>query len=588
MLDSLQPQVDYLLFLAGMPTIVAIYQFFAFQANRRDRVHLWGSLWCAVAAVLIVGRWIQMGALDAPVAVLGDRMQAMGAALIAGLSVGATRAAGGRLKFRSTVAILMSGAVALAVLGVTTDLILTSVCDERVDMFGRRYLEPRPGSLHVVLMAYCAYCVGAAVMAVRRSGLIADRERQGGLVVHASVLAPLAINEVLHAMRIVNTAQLMEFGFAFAAVVIGSIGSQRQRRIRVVGDAVERAESSFRSLIEGSLDGVVVYREGEVVFANAAAAELLGRADADELLGMRMVDLSPEQDREDARRRLDRVTPLSGPSLSREAIQRPDGTVLSVEAVRLAIVFDGLPGMAVILRDEAHGEQMRLRTRFVEDVLAAQEEERRRIARELHDEAGQALTGILLGLGELGASTRGDADHARIAALQKVAESTLDDLGRLARGLHPAALEDLGFSAAIERHARELGELHGIDIDVEVVDRGPKPLEGPIATALYRIAQEALTNAIKHGQARHISLVVRSDATGIRATVEDDGCGFDVDADPEYSSEGGLGLHTIRERLALLGGTLEIDTEPGEGTTLFAAIPKDARPPSWRPPEMTS
>lgn len=581
--DSLQPQVDYLLFLAGLPAYAAVNQLFMWRSDRADRLHLWGSLWCMGATVVVVGRWLQMGAATAPAAVLGDRSQLAASAIVAGLSVGAVRVAGAKYAYRYTVEVLMAVGSALAILALATDLVFMPICDLRADLLGRAALESRPGPLHAVLVAYCVLCIGAVLLGVRRANLVGDRERRRAFFLHVSVLAPIAINELLHGARVITSVPVLEFGFAFAAILIGNTAASRQRRLTVAGDALGRAESSFRSLVEGSLDGVIVYRGGEVVFANSAAAELLNRGEPQELLGLRMVELVPEPERADAERRLDRVTPLAGPLLSREAILRPDGTVLRVEAVRLAVVFDGLPGMAVILRDEAHGEQMRLRTRFVEEVLAAQEEERRRIARELHDEAGQALTGILLGLGELSAAEPGEAFHARVATLQRVAESTLDDLGRLARGLHPAALEDLGFSAAIERHAQELGALHGIDIDVEVIDRGPSPIEGPIATALYRIAQEALTNAIKHGRARHISLVVRSDGTGIRATVEDDGCGFDLEADPEYSSERGLGLHSIRERLALLGGTLEIDTEPGEGTTLFAAIPKDARLPSVRP-----
>jgi signal transduction histidine kinase len=222
------------------------------------------------------------------------------------------------------------------------------------------------------------------------------------------------------------------------------------------------------------------------------------------------------------------------------------------------------------LRDE---QREQLRTRFVEEVLTAQEEERRRIARELHDEAGQSLTRVLLGLRELMQADVPSAVRNRIAMLHEVAQLTLDELGRLARGLHPQLLEHLGFAAAVERFAAELGEQHEIEVDVEVIDREPTAMPPPVATALYRVVQEALTNAIRHGRADSISLIVRRDGHGTRITIEDDGCGFDPDVRSTASTEHGLGLHGVRERLALLGGTLEIESAPGAGTTLIAVVP---------------
>lgn len=210
---------------------------------------------------------------------------------------------------------------------------------------------------------------------------------------------------------------------------------------------------------------------------------------------------------------------------------------------------------------------------MLEDVLTAQDEERRRIARELHDEAGQSLTSVLVGLREIEDASTADDVRTKARALQRIVSATLEDLGRLARGLHPQVLDDLGFCAAVERHAAEVGEVHGLEVDVEFVGADSADLSMGTATALYRLVQEALTNAVRHGRARHVSLVVMRDDGGIHVTVEDDGCGFDVREGFEGSMARGLGLRSIRERVALLGGSVEIDSTPGSGTILIARVP---------------
>lgn len=210
---------------------------------------------------------------------------------------------------------------------------------------------------------------------------------------------------------------------------------------------------------------------------------------------------------------------------------------------------------------------------MLEDVLTAQDEERRRIARELHDEAGQALASVLVGLREIEEESATDHARTKARALQRIVSSTLEDLGRLVRGLHPQVLDDLGFRAAVERHAAEMSRVHGLSVDVEFVESARSELSTGTATALYRLVQEALTNTVRHGRARNVSLVVVHDDDGIDVTVEDDGCGFDVREDSGGTMTRGLGLRSIRERVALLGGSVEIDSTPGSGTTLIARVP---------------
>jgi len=203
----------------------------------------------------------------------------------------------------------------------------------------------------------------------------------------------------------------------------------------------------------------------------------------------------------------------------------------------------------------------------VRRVVEAQELERARLARELHDETGQALTSILLGLRSL--ENRLDSEEGRAAAaeLRALVVSTLQDVRRLAVELRPSALDDFGLVAAIERLTETFAAGSGIAVDLEA-RLGDERLPGEIETALYRLVQEALTNVLKHAGAERVRVLLARDKDGVTAVVEDDGSGFD-----EAGRNGGLGLTGMRERLNIVGGRLTIDSSSGRGTTLLAEVP---------------
>jgi len=201
-------------------------------------------------------------------------------------------------------------------------------------------------------------------------------------------------------------------------------------------------------------------------------------------------------------------------------------------------------------------------------VVAGQELERRRLARELHDETGQALTSILLGLKAL--EDAGDASGREQAAaeLRGLVVATLQDVRRLAVELRPKALDDFGLLAAVERLADVFGEQMAVETDVEA-QLGPERLPPEVETALYRIVQEALTNVMKHARASHVSILLMRKERSAVAVVEDNGVGFAADGDEDG---GGLGLIGMRERVALLDGRLEVESSP-RGTTIVAEVP---------------
>jgi two-component system, NarL family, sensor histidine kinase DevS len=203
----------------------------------------------------------------------------------------------------------------------------------------------------------------------------------------------------------------------------------------------------------------------------------------------------------------------------------------------------------------------------VRRVVEAQEAERARVARELHDETGQALTSMLLALKPLEQAVGGPEARQAVEGLRELVVATLQDVRRLAVQLRPAALDDFGLPAALTRLAATVSEQSGTQVDLEA-HLGEQRLAGEVETTLYRIVQEALTNVVKHAEATRASVTLTRKPGSVVAVVEDDGRGFDVAA-----ANGGLGLIGMRERLAVVGGRLSIEASPGSGTTLVAEVP---------------
>lgn len=204
----------------------------------------------------------------------------------------------------------------------------------------------------------------------------------------------------------------------------------------------------------------------------------------------------------------------------------------------------------------------------VRRVVEAQELERRRLARELHDETGQALTSILLGLKPLEQSAESEETRAAVGSVRELVVSTLQDVRRLAVELRPATLDDFGLVPAVQRLSDTFREQSGLQVDLEA-RLGEERLPSEVETALYRVVQEALTNIVKHAGADRVSILLSRKDGSVVAVVEDDGSGFD----PGAIREDALGLAGMRERIALVGGRLQIESSVGAGTTLVAEVP---------------
>lgn len=225
-------------------------------------------------------------------------------------------------------------------------------------------------------------------------------------------------------------------------------------------------------------------------------------------------------------------------------------------------------GAAMVQARDGH-----VRRQLLERVISAQDDERRRVARELHDETGQSLTSLLVGLRAIPQAPSLRAARERAETLRPILSQTLEEVGRLARGLHPSVLDDLGLVPALQRYCQDHPGLRGLDVRVEAADVRLR-LPAPVELTLYRIAQEALTNVVRHARARSVRVGLARCDGGVELRVEDDGVGVDTrSALRAAPSAGRLGLIGIRERVALVGGSFSLASEPGKGTALVVRCP---------------
>ncbi|MDZ4246484.1 MAG: GAF domain-containing sensor histidine kinase, partial [Dehalococcoidia bacterium] len=227
-----------------------------------------------------------------------------------------------------------------------------------------------------------------------------------------------------------------------------------------------------------------------------------------------------------------------------------------------------------ILYEDAKQKE-KLKGQLLDSVINAQEEERKRVARELHDEYGQTLTGLIMSIESMENITLPEQHvfRERLNAAKNIVKGALTELRRLTLGLRPSTLDDLGLAATIRSYAKTHLEEAGINVDFKSKGLNSR-LATALETALFRIIQEAIHNIGKYAEARNVTITIEAGSETITATVRDDGKGFDVDEvfKTRINSKS-LGLLGIQERVSLLSGTFEIKSVIGEGTTIVIEIP---------------
>ncbi|HZT31234.1 MAG TPA: sensor histidine kinase [Bryobacteraceae bacterium] len=267
----------------------------------------------------------------------------------------------------------------------------------------------------------------------------------------------------------------------------------------------------------------------------------------------------------------------------RQEIDRNQAAVAGfIERMLVITVLLGLGIAAVTVvrmtKLERHSEQQRLRTeeaekelrRLSRQLVQAQEEERKSLSRELHDEVGQMLTALRMELRSLQDLRTAPEAHFNdhLEAAKRMAEQSLRALRDLAMGLRPSMLDDLGLGSAVQWQARQFSKHTGIPVNVQITAIPPL-LPEPHRTCIYRVVQEALTNCARHAKAKSIDVAIAGQADGISVSIRDDGIGFD----PSNVRGRGLGLIGMQERVMDLGGDLTLVSQVRKGTVLSAKIP---------------
>jgi PAS domain S-box-containing protein len=367
------------------------------------------------------------------------------------------------------------------------------------------------------------------------------------------------------------TLEAIRTGEVDALVVSGPKGEQTL--------AIEGATHPYHALLNAMSDGVVLLsRAGVILFGNSPIGRIAGRP-PEQLRGLRFRELVLPNQRSwvDAFVREGPATNAGAEFMVQSAEGPPTPVWMAVSTVPLRRGTDRDSGagdalvMGVItdLTAKKQGEASHLE--LMKRLISAEDDERRRIARELHDETGQSLTALLVGLRAIEDQATSEVVKTAAQRLRAVAAATVDNVGRLARGLHPSLLDDLGLAAAVRRHVSDFTKSFGVTVDLRLAAIASRRLTPLMQTTLYRILQEALTNVARHARVGAAEVEFKYHGAMLQLVVRDKGVGFDPDA--VLTDTIGLGLHGMKERVALLGGSVEINSAPGRGTSIRARIP---------------
>lgn len=363
------------------------------------------------------------------------------------------------------------------------------------------------------------------------------------------------------------------------------VGASKIARDVAENKLAEVELSRLAAIVEGSDDAIVSKDlDGIVTSWNAGAERLFGYM-AEEVIGKPITIIIPKDRLNEEPNILARIRRGERVDHFETVRQRKDGSLLDI-SLTVSPITDAkgqIVGASKIARDITERRKVERAAREAEimrRVLDAQEAERHRIARDIHDHVGQRMTGLRFQLESLIESCGTDPQlTAKALEVRGMASRIDQDLGFLSWELKPTELEYVGLEDALRSFTREWTNQHGIAAEFhsnkgETAD-GSR-LEGSVETNLFRIVQEALNNVAKHSGAGRASVMVHYGQDVLVLVVEDDGWGFDADDSSRVIREGfgGQGLVGMRERAAMLGGSLEVESQPGNGTAIFVRIPR--------------
>lgn len=401
---------------------------------------------------------------------------------------------------------------------------------------------------------------------------------------------PLSVLEAPAKQALMTYAAAGGSLFVVAILLSSYLGGRLGQSMGTLGIDRTPTKEEFRILFESAPNGVLVIdAKGRIVLANEQLERCFGYSHG-ELIGLSVQLLFPKDGPSHPRSWAKRLARDGEPSAIIEAPEtfgcRKDGSTLPVEISSSSIttragIFDIMTVVDITSRVQssenlsaALAERDELRRRFIQ----AQEDERLRLAHDLHDQTGQSLTAAMLELKDLESLLKdGGKDRAR--TLRHNMEQMSKTIHRIAWELRPASIDELGLTSTLANYISDWGSQFGIAADFHCRDDRLDAIPAETQTAIYRIVQEGLTNVAKHATgATAVSVVVNRSDGILRLTIEDNGRGFEApltNGSGNSRNEGGLGLAGMRERLTLLGGDIEIESSIGVGTTVYARIPMD-------------
>jgi len=416
---------------------------------------------------------------------------------------------------------------------------------------------------------------------------VIERIRRGELVPHYDTRRRRKDGTVIDVSVAVSAIRTRDNELVGVSVVARDI-SERKRAEEALVRLAAIVDSSEDAIIGKTLDTTIIsWNHGAERIYGYTATEAIGQP-----IGM----LLPPGSEDEVPVIMERIRRGEKMEHYETKRQRKDGTIIDVSVTVSPIkTRDGeVIGASAVARDiterkqaeSARAQIARLEQSqaahrlLLERVFETQEQERHRIARELHDEAGQLMASLLVGLRALDDAATIDDAKAQSRRLRAVAVKALDEVGRLARGLHSSVLEDHGLAVALQRYVTEYSTTHNIAVDLALDEMDTRTLLPAVQLAVFRVVQEALTNVVKHSGAAAVRVRVARSANGLKTAIADNGRGFGTDA-VNADSAAHLGLQSMRERAAILGGTLRVRSG-ARGTTVVMRIPLGPRDPGAR------
>ncbi|MDP3351053.1 MAG: PAS domain-containing sensor histidine kinase [Hydrogenophaga sp.] len=354
-----------------------------------------------------------------------------------------------------------------------------------------------------------------------------------------------------------------------------------------MSSVIEQLNQRLRSVFERAPVAIWITERDRVVFANSACARLVGLQEPGQLVGRSIFELLAPDSREPVRSKLQNLEQTEGVSVLVGSLQRADGALLEVEMVVAVLPDHEHSFVQMVINDitlRTRERQNLLNSRrtlreFSASLVAAREEERRRIARELHDELGQRLTALKL---EMIACQR---DHPNLGVGERaqlmldMLDETVASTRRISMDLRPLMLDDLGLADAIDWLVKEFRRRTGVEVDIRLGE-GLRELSPHLATTLYRIVQEALTNITRHARATWVRVELGRTGDELRLAIRDNGVGFPNGR--RSRNPGSFGLLGIRERVLMLGGQISVGNAPEGGALLVVRVPCVTPPVSAR------